>query len=295
MANLQMAIAEHISQVTGTRFVPTTNLPAAGGSINSTSILDGGGRRFFLKMNRVGRAHMFAAEAAGLRELARAGTIRVPEPVCWGETGENAYLVLEYLDLGPGNGQTAEKLGTGLAGVHRLHHSQFGWFRDNTIGTTPQINTPMQDWVEFWRERRLGYQLQLAADRGYGGALQRDGERLLDLLPALFADHEPARSLLHGDLWSGNFAADRNGEPVLFDPAVYFGDRETDLAMTELFGGFPRRFYQAYRESLPLAYGYATRKTLYNLYHVLNHLNLFGGGYLAQTEGMLALLLSDLR
>ncbi len=295
MTNLQFEIAEHISRTTGASFVPTANLPAAGGSINSTSILEGGGRRFFLKLNLAGRAAMFEAEAAGLRELAHSGAIRVPEPLCWGETGANAYLVLEYLDLGPGNGQTAEKFGIALADLHRFHQSQFGWFRDNTIGTTPQINTPMHDWAEFWRERRLGYQLQLAAARGHGGALQRDGDRLLDLLPALFADHKPAASLLHGDLWSGNFAADRNSEPVIFDPAVYFGDREADLAMTELFGGFPQRFYQAYRESLPLAHGYATRKTLYNLYHVLNHLNLFGGSYLAQAEDMLALILSDLR
>ncbi|MHB8455782.1 MAG: fructosamine kinase family protein, partial [Acidiferrobacterales bacterium] len=295
MTNLQLQIAEHISRATGARFIPTANLPAAGGSINSTSILEGGGRRFFLKLNLAGRMPMFEAEAAGLRELARSGTIRVPEPLCWGETRENAYLVLEYLDLGPGNGHTAERLGTALADLHRFHHSEFGWFRDNTIGTTPQINTPTHDWAEFWRERRLGYQLQLAAARGYGGALQRDGDRLLDLLPVLFADHKPAPALLHGDLWSGNFAADRNSEPVIFDPAVYFGDREADLAMTELFGGFPQRFYQAYRESLPLDHGYATRKTLYNLYHVLNHLNLFGGSYLAQAEGMLALILSDLR
>jgi len=292
MATLRSAIAQHISRTTGTGFVPVAKRSVGGGCINVTEFLDGGDRRFFLKLNQAERLGMFEAEAAGLRELARGGAIRVPEPVCWGEADGQAYLVLEYLELGAGNMRTAEKLGVGLARLHQVHGSQFGWNLDNTIGATPQINTPSLDWVQFWGEMRLRRQLELAARNGYAGMLQRNGERLLGALPWLFAGHQPMPSLLHGDLWSGNYAADEHDEPVIFDPAVYFGDREADLAMTELFGGFPARFYHAYRETLPLDSGYAVRKTLYNLYHVLNHLNLFGGGYLTQAERMLASLLS---
>jgi fructosamine-3-kinase len=166
---------------------------------------------------------------------------------------------------------------------------------DNTIGSTPQKNTPRQDWVAFWREQRLGYQLQLAARQGHGGALQRQGEQLLEYLPDFFTDHRPQASLLHGDLWSGNYSIDSQGQPVIFDPAVYFGDREADLAMTELFGGFGAEFYAAYNSSWPLEPGYAVRKTLYNLYHILNHLNLFGGGYLSQAQRMIQHLLAEVR
>jgi fructosamine-3-kinase len=149
--------------------------------------------------------------------------------------------------------------------------------------------------VEFWRTQRLGFQLRLAAGNGYGGRLQTQGERLLTELPALLAGHTPPAALLHGDLWSGNYSVDVGGAPVIFDPALYYGDRETDLAMTELFGGFSPRFYQAYNDAYPLSEGYRLRKSLYNLYHVLNHLNLFGGGYLAQAEQLLGGLLRELR
>jgi fructosamine-3-kinase len=158
--------------------------------------------------------------------------------------------------------------------------------------STPQLNAPGGDWVAFWRGRRLGYQLNLAAAKGHG-RLAAGGARLMEKLPAFFVGHTPAPSLLHGDLWSGNAAMTAGGEPVVFDPAVYYGDREADLAMTELFGGFPPPFYEAYRAEFPLDPGYGTRKHLYNLYHVLNHLNLFGGGYGAQAAGMIERLLAE--
>ena len=167
-----------------------------------------------------------------------------------------------------------------------------------TIGylpADPQPNRRDADWLRFWDERRLGHQLALAAAHGRGGRQQQRGERLLAALPALLAGHAPAASLLHGDLWSGNAGYLRDGTPVLFDPAVYYGDRETDLAMTELFGGFPPAFYHAYREAWPLPAGYELRRELYNLYHVLNHLNLFGGGYRAQAEDMIDALLSEVK
>jgi fructosamine-3-kinase len=215
--------------------------------------------------------------------------------VCHGATPRAAFLVLEHLELGRGGGAGAgyETLGRQLAALHRTVRPQFGWDRDNTIGSTPQHNRRDDDWRRFWRERRLGYQLELAATHGHRGRLQQRGERLLAALPGLLAGHEPAASLLHGDLWGGNCAFLRDGTPVIFDPAVYYGDREADLAMTELFGGFPAGFYRAYREAYPLADGYEVRRTLYNLYHVLNHLNLFGGGYRAQAEDMIDALLSE--
>jgi fructosamine-3-kinase len=148
--------------------------------------------------------------------------------------------------------------------------------------------------VEFWREHRLGYQLGLAEQRGGPANLLRKGEQLMQLVPNLFTDYQPRPSLLHGDLWSGNYAVTREGDPIIFDPAVYFGDREADLAMTELFGGFSRRFYQAYNEAWPLDKGYQVRKTFYNLYHILNHFNMFGGGYGGQAERMTEQLLNEL-
>jgi fructosamine-3-kinase len=177
--------------------------------------------------------------------------------------------------------------------MHRTARDHFGWDRDNTIGSTPQHNAPCGEWVTFWREHRLGFQLDLAARQGYGGRLQKLGERLLADLTGLI-DHDPRPSLLHGDLWGGNIGYDREGNPVIFDPAVYYGDREADLAMTELFGGFGSGFYAAYEEAWPLDPGYSVRKTLYNLYHILNHLNLFGSGYLGQAQTMTERLLAEL-
>ena len=171
--------------------------------------------------------------------------------------------------------------------------SRFGFAQDNYIGTTPQPNDWKDNWMDFWREQRLGFQLRLAAQNGYGGKLQALGEKLLDALPAFFTGCMPQPALLHGDLWSGNHAFLADGTPVIFDPAPYYGDRECDLAMTELFGGYPADFYAAYRAAYPLDDGYAVRRDLYNLYHILNHANLFGGGYARQAEGMMQRLLAE--
>jgi fructosamine-3-kinase len=225
--------------------------------------------------------------------MAETETIRVPRPLCSGLTSNQAYLVMEYIEMGHAGRESRGIAGRQLAEMHRAGWHEFGWHRDNTIGSTPQPNTPSSSWVDFWRENRLGFQLRLAARNGYGGSLQRGGERLLESFHHLI-DHDPKPSLLHGDLWGGNIAYDQEGQPVIFDPAVYYGDREADLAMTELFGGFSNAFYDAYREAWPLAPGYTTRKTLYNLYHVLNHLNLFGGGYLGQASSMIDRLLAEI-
>ena len=150
------------------------------------------------------------------------------------------------------------------------------------------------DWIEFFAQYRLGFQLDLAERSGYGGRWLEQGRRLCSRLADFFDGYRPRPSLLHGDLWGGNWAADAAGEPVIFDPASYFGDREADLAMTQLFGGFGRAFYDAYTSAWPLDPGAGTRRDLYNLYHVLNHLNLFGGGYRAQAERMIGRLLAAL-
>lgn len=286
------AVSRRIAEVTGQPFAPRTQRAVGGGCINSASILSDRTRDFFVKYNGATRLDMFEAEADGLAGLDATGTLRVPRPVCWGLAGESSYLVLERLTLGGRTNWVA--MGQRLAALHRSLGAGFGWRRDNYIGATPQPNPQSGDWVAFFRDQRLGYQLELAVRNGYGRALRSAGERLMAGLGALIG-HHPAPSLLHGDLWGGNQGHLPDGTPIVFDPAVYYGDRETDLAMSELFGGFGGDFHAAYREAWPLDAGYATRKTLYNLYHVLNHLNLFGGGYLAQARSMVDRLLSEIR
>ena len=241
------------------------------------------GRAVFLKLNDARFADAFAAESDGLRALRAAGA-RAPEPIAHDVAGGQAYLLMEFLELGSRGDFAA--LGAMLAAMHRAQGEHYGWARENYIGSTPQENGANASWAEFWRLRRLEPQLALASRNGYR----------LEAPPVwrLLAGHQPAASLLHGDLWAGNAGFLTSGAPVLFDPAVYYGDREADLAMTELFGGFPEEFYEAYRNVWPLDAGYAVRKPLYNLYHLLNHLNLFGGGYLAQVRAALRLLANAL-
>jgi len=286
-------IERSIREASGAPFAIESRAGIGGGCINECHVIRGRGRAFFVKLNAPGRADMFSAEAAGLEEIARSRTVRVPRPVCYGANSKASWLVLEHLELRPGDDRSMSELGRRLARMHRVTARQHGWDRDNTIGATPQANARSGDWIGFWRERRFGFQLKLAASKGHGGRLTESGERLLERLPAFFAGHAAPPSLLHGDLWSGNAGLEAGGDPVIYDPAVYYGDREADLAMTELFGGFPPAFYEAYRAEHPLDGGYQTRKHLYNLYHVLNHLNLFGGGYGAQAERMIEQLLAS--
>ena len=250
--------------------------PVSGGCIHRCYRATFKGRRVFVKVNASRLADAFAAEADGLAALRAAGCT-APEPLAHGIAGSDAYLLMEFFELKSRGDYAA--LGRMLAATHEVHGSEFGWARDNHIGSTPQPNGRHENWTQFWRERRLEPQLALAKRNGYA----IDIGDVCDLLDG----HDPAPSLLHGDLWGGNAGFLANGAPVLFDPAVYCGDREADLAMTELFGGFPPQFYAAYGK--PPA-GYETRKHLYNLYHLLNHLNLFGGGYLGQVKATLGLL-----
>lgn len=276
------------------RMIKTT--PISGGSINSAYRLDcmlnEHEKRFFVKINRFDHADMFAAEVEGLKALGEAKAIRVPQAVLSGMNDSHAWIVTEYIAFGGADANSDRKLGEQLAMLHRHTSDGFGWHRDNTIGSTAQLNPQMNDWPMFWRQYRLGYQFDLLAGRGVHIA-GRDA--LLDVVPTFFASYQPVPSLLHGDLWGGNRGVDDQGEPIIFDPAVYYGDRETDLAMTELFGGFGADFYASYQDTWPLDADYAVRKRLYNLYHILNHANLFGGAYLHQAEGMVARLLAEVR
>ncbi|NND54676.1 MAG: phosphotransferase [Gammaproteobacteria bacterium] len=266
--------------------------PVAGGDISSAfRCVDRRNRAWFLKLNRIEFADAFAAEQAGLEELQQVDGIRVPRARGSGITDAQSWLLLEWLDLQPPGTASAEQLGNALAGMHRITAECCGNHRDNYIGATPQLNTDTADWVMFYCAQRLRPQLQLAAQNGAPADFSAAGEALLSALPEKLAGYTPAASLLHGDLWSGNVAQLPDGYPAIFDPAVYYGDRETDLAMTRLFGGFPPQFYAAYEAAWPLDDGHEYRLQLYQLYHVLNHYNLFGGAYLAQAARMLDTLL----
>lgn len=289
-AKLLSRISTALRDATHRSFKVRDVAPVSGGSINEAFRLQGADdSQYFLKLNTAPHFPMFVAEAAGLDALAATGTLRLPRPIALGTTDEQSFLVLEHLRLNPRG--DARQLGERLTALHRCSNERFGFAQDNFIGTTPQPNGWKEDWIDFWRERRLGFQLRLAAENGHGARLQRPGEELLNALPSFFTDYIPRPSLLHGDLWGGNHAYLADGTPAIFDPAVYFGDRECDIAMTELFGGFPADFYAAYRAAWPLDAGYAKRRDLYNLYHILNHANLFGGGYAKQAEQMMHSLL----
>ena len=282
-------IAQHISQVTGTEFSVNSRRSVSGGCINQGYAVTDGNCTYFVKFNSASQVAMFEAEALGLKQMLATATIRVPKPICWGTAAASAYLVLEWLEIARGNNQSWQEMGRQLAAMHSHSSSKgFGWDINNTIGSTPQINSWMADWAEFYTQHRLGYQFQLANRQG-GHFPQQ--EKLLAAVPQLLA-HQPQPSLVHGDLWGGNAAFTDSGEPVIFDPATYFGDREVDIAMTELFGGFPAAFKSGYNEVFPLSPGYEKRKILYNLYYILNHFNLFGGSYESQANRTIAQILS---
>lgn len=278
-------IAQQISQATGQKFQVDSHRSVSGGCINQGYQITGNGSTYFVKVNQPSQAGMFAAEALGLKQMLETNTIRVPQPICWGVT-DNSFIVMEWLEFGRANSQIWAEMGQNLAEMHKTKGAaQFGWEQNNTIGSTPQINTWTADWAEFFSEHRIGYQLKLAKRRG-GSFPNRD--EVVAAVREQLSNRQPLPSLVHGDLWSGNAAATADGEPVILDPATYWGDREVDIAMTELFGGFPAAFYRGYNQAWQLDRGYQQRKTIYNLYHILNHFNLFGGGYSSQANRMIS-------
>tara|TARA_B100001059_G_C17821845_1_gene578788 strand:+ start:649 stop:1536 length:888 start_codon:yes stop_codon:yes gene_type:complete len=256
------------------------------GIASSTWKLRSNNMDLFIKTCSVNFNEIFSAEVDGLLEISKTDSVRVPEVIGFGKTDSENYLALEWIDIKSPNKIIEASFGEQLAELHRTTSKNFGWFRDNTIGLTPQINNSSKDWVNFFRENRLQYQLKLAYDNGFSGKLQQLGAILIEQLPLYFDSSKIEPSLLHGDLWAGNWGSYMES-PIVFDPAVYFGDRETDLAMTMLFGGFGKNFYEAYESCWPLRQGHQKRLKIYQLYHVLNHLNLFGPTYLKPAINLL--------
>ncbi|MBG28771.1 MAG: fructosamine kinase family protein [Opitutae bacterium] len=283
------SIEQAIAEATGNPFQIVDRSTVSGGCINDAQRLDGADSSFFVKTNDPSFLPLFEAEAEALREIAQTKTIRVPEPICHGMAGsDRSFLALEFVQTGPESAASQRELGESLARLHKTKKEFFGWKRDNAIGSTHQPNDRGDDWATFYRDHRLGFQFDLAARKGksFQGA-----EELLERVPELLAGHEVFPSILHGDLWGGNASTDSKGMPFVFDPATYYGDRETDLAFTEMFGGFSTDFGKAYENTFPLDVGYPRRKILYNLYHLLNHFNIFGGGYASSAQASMEELL----
>ncbi|HMO40034.1 MAG TPA: fructosamine kinase family protein [Saprospiraceae bacterium] len=263
--------------------------PVRGGDISVARRLETNRGTFFLKMNEAPQAHaLFAAEAAGLELLARAYALRLPavQGHSTAEHGPVGWLLLEYIESGPRSADFWSRFGESIATLHRTRHAQFGLATDNFIGSLPQSNRPHSQWCTFYIEERLLPQIRLAETQAHFSTADHQlFEQLFVQLPTLLPDEPPA--LIHGDLWSGNFLSDEHGAPVLIDPAVCFASREMDLAMTRLFGGFDPLFYQAYQQAFPLLPGHEERQDLYQLYYLLVHVNLFGGGYVQSVRQIL--------
>ena len=281
-AALLQAIGREIHGATGQSLGACEARPVGGGCIHEAYVLVALSP-YFVKVNTALHAGLFDAEMDALQAIAATGSIRVPRPIVTGRHADRSYLVLEYVPMTRTADSSWELFGAQLAAMHR-HVSPggtHGWHRANFIGATPQPNALTRDWISFWREQRLGFQFRLAAERGvrFAGA-----DHLLAQIPFFFEDYTPEPSLLHGDLWSGNASFTDEGLPIIYDPASYYGDRECDLAFTELFGAFPSAFYEAYDDAWPRHANWRMRRDLYNLYHVLNHFHLFGGSYQYQAQ-----------
>ncbi len=279
---------EQLSHKIGFSASPSTMTPVGGGCIHRAECWDFGKEgKVFVKQNSVEAAEMLRTEFDALNVLKANGKVRCPSPIYYEcDPKAGAFLVLEHLELVGLNTMSAEALGRDLAELHSVSDNLYGWKEHNFIGATKQLNNEMSSWSEFFWVQRLFPQLKWAGEKGFSfgkiTALESSVEKALD-------SHSPAASLLHGDLWGGNAAAFTDGCPVLFDPACYYGDAETDLAFTEVFGGFPSSFYDAYWEVSGLdAAAYSERKDIYNLYHYLNHLNLFGAGYLGRCQSIIS-------
>ncbi|CAN5414223.1 fructosamine kinase family protein [soil metagenome] len=285
-------IGAAIAAATGTSPGILRSEPVSGGCINDAYLCRGTHATYFVKTNSPPHLDHFEAESASLEAIASTGTIRVPRSIASGIAGGTAFLVLEALQLTGGSSPASyAAMGAQLADLHSClsPDGRFGWHRDNAIGGTPQRNPWCPDWPTFYARHRLAPQLELADAAGFHfpGAAE-----LIERVPSFFEGISPQPALLHGDLWSGNAAIDDSGTPVVFDPASYYGDPETDLAFTRLFGGFPPEFYAAYDAALPPLPGRDARTTLYNLYHVLNHANLFGGSYATQANHLIQQLIA---
>lgn len=286
--------AEKLSLQLDTELRIHTAKSIAGGDISQAFKLHTNQGNYFLKTNLASHYDMFRAEMTSLQAIAASNSILLPKAIASGTFKNQAWLLLEYVEMSS-QGDDLQR-GRDLALMH--HHlndsaKPFGWQEDNFIGLTPQRNDWCSNWVEFYGQMRLKPQIEMARNRGLSSAIAERGYQLIEKLDYWFTDYQPKASLLHGDLWGGNSAFNRDGEAMIFDPASYYGDHETDIAMSELFGGFSQAFYNGYQQVFPLDKGYQQRKTLYDLYHILNHFNLFGGHYQQQADNRIQTLLAQ--
>ena len=250
-----------------------------------TKLFFDSGQKLFLKINS-STTDIFQKEANGLRELKKANAIKIPDV----KLVEDEFILLEMIESNSKRKTFWEDFGKNFARMHRFSNSSFGFFENNYIGSNPQINNNDKylNWTDFYFNNRLLFQYKLAEKNGYADAALQEGiNRIESIISKILSGSEEQASLLHGDLWSGNFMVDENGDACLIDPAVYYGHREADLAMTKLFGGFNSQFYNSYNEEWQLKEGYEYRENIYKLYHVLNHLNLFGMGYYSQAISLM--------
>ena len=258
-----------------------------GGSINQTQVLElTNGERVFMKQNSNPPTDFFLAEVKGLRLLTKAKKgPRIPKPIALQSGPRPTFLIMEYLESSNESKNFSDGLARKLAELHRISQDHFGLDHDNFIGSTPQKNNLEKDGIIFFRDHRIQFQRQLAQKAGLlPVSIDKKFDSLCENLNRFLDTSGERPALMHGDLWSGNYFPDSKGNPCIFDPAVYYGLREADIAMTELFGRLPDRFYDAYHEAFPMNHGYHERKDIYNLYHLLNHLNLFGSSYLSSVQ-----------
>jgi protein-ribulosamine 3-kinase len=277
---MKSTIKNKVEQTIGSKVIDSR--PLSGGCINNAmKITSEKGESFFLKINDPGR--MFICEANGLNELRKAAAINVPEVYCYGED----FILTQFVEQGRYPKNFYEQFGYQFALLHNYTSEDFGFFEDNFIGSTPQLNIPSQDekknWVKFFFNKRLLYQFKLAEKNGYADYDFRSSFSIIESrIDLILEGSENMASVMHGDLWGGNFICSTKGEVYLIDPAVYYGNREADIAMTKLFGSFNKEFYTYYQQTFPLPPGWEYRENIYKLYHVINHLNLFGRGYYDQ-------------
>ena len=286
---------QHLKQVEQPEIQIISTHEVTGGDSHQAYQLHTADKNFFLKLSPAQNLPMLQTEMHNLNAILQSQTITCPQPYATGTYQQHAWLLMEFIPL-TSQGDDFER-GKSLAFMHHQINRQakpFGWFEDNYIGLSLQHNQWHLDWISFYGQQRLKPQLELALLRGASQSLYQSGMTVIEQLPHWFQDYQPKASLLHGDLWGGNSAFDNSGEPIVFDPACYYGDRETDIAMSELFGGYTAEFYAGYNDLFPLDQGYSQRKPLYNLYHILNHFNLFGGHYEQQAQKIIDHLIKQI-
>lgn len=277
-------ISEKISEAIESDFICGDIREVHGGDTHQSFKISDGRKRFFVKTNNADAALNFQAEALGLMALSENSHLQVPNFICHGICEDKSYIVLQHILIKEGIPQQWLELGAGLAKMHKTQVSDsYGCEFNNYIGNTPQVNHAMTNWCDFFAENRIGHMLQLLAKSGIRFV---DIDAAVEHVKSFLQSHQPRASMLHGDLWRGNIGFYKS-QPVIFDPAFYYGDRETDIAMTELFGPFPDSFYQGYQQVWSLASGYESRRPLYQLYHILNHALMFGGNYMQSAKDTL--------